>query len=108
MDKGIQPLYNEFIKLLKNNKQDIFHEDDVPGQFMGPIHALALQLYAKGIIRLAVSDSTKVGTDKLNNKHIVVLMASGIDEDGFSMPALFLDSYWEESEDYPALHNVPT
>ena len=50
------PHYKAFIKYLKIKKEDIFHENNVPNKLMGPIYTLALQLLAKGIIELKVSD----------------------------------------------------
>ena len=70
--KGGQLHWKEFIKVLKVRKTDISHESDMPSTFMGPIHALTMQLLAKGIIELKVPDRTKVGTNDLNDKHIVV------------------------------------
>ena len=67
--------WREFIKVLKKHKEDYFHKNDVPKQLMGPIHGLALQLLAKGIIELQVSDHTKVGTKELNDKHILVALS---------------------------------
>ena len=50
-------------------------EDDVPVKLMGPIHALAMQLLAKVIVELKVSDRTKVGTKSLNDKDIMVALS---------------------------------
>ena len=49
-----------------------FHKSDVPITPMGHIHALTMQLLAKGLIELKVSDCRKVGTKELNDKHIIV------------------------------------
>ena len=54
---------------------------------MGPIHALALQLVAKGIIGIEVSDRTKIGTDKLKNDHFVISLPNGVDANGAFVPA---------------------
>ena len=67
--------WREFIKVLKVIKEDYFYEDDVPRKLMGHIHAFAMQLLAKGIVKLKVSDGTKVGTDKLNDKDIIVALS---------------------------------
>ena len=61
-NKGGNLHWREFIKVLKVNKTADFHEDYVPVKLMGPIHALAMQLLAEGIIELKVSDHTKVRT----------------------------------------------
>ena len=44
------------------------------------INALALQCLAEGIIELIVSDCTKVGTNNLNNEHILVLLTANFYE----------------------------
>ena len=63
-----------FIKLLKKNKDLIFHKDDVPkGKRVGQIHGLFLQLVAKGIISYEVKDHTKIGTDKLRQEDLFVV-----------------------------------
>ena len=64
LNKGGDLHWREFIKVLKVNKIDYFHEDNVPMKLMCPIHALAMQLLAKGIVVLKVSDYTKIGTEK--------------------------------------------
>ena len=88
------PHYKAFIKSLKIKKEDIFHPDDVPKKLMGPIHALALQLLAKGIIELKVSDQIKVGTDNLNDTHIIVDLANACDSEGITMPAFCMEESW--------------
>ena len=45
-------------------------------KLMGPIHALAMQLLAKGIMELKVSDRTKIGTKKMNDRDIIVALSS--------------------------------
>ena len=84
------PTCNELIKHLKSGKEKIFHADNVPSRNTGPIHGLALQLLAKRIIGLSVGDSTKVGTDKLANKHLIVKLLNS-DDDGLSMPSYLMD-----------------
>ena len=59
-----RPRYRTYIKAMKEHKNDTFHVGCIPNKFMGPIHALALQLVAKGIIGIEGSDLTKFGTDK--------------------------------------------
>ncbi|KAL7494759.1 hypothetical protein ACHAWT_004607 [Skeletonema menzelii] len=41
---------SKFIQALKKEKNNIFHKDEIPSRHMGPIHGLALQLYARDII----------------------------------------------------------
>lgn len=57
-----RPSAPAFMKALKSAKGTLFHENDVPKKLTGQIHGLALQLVAKGIIKLDVSDKTKIGT----------------------------------------------
>ena len=88
------PHYKAFVKSLKIKKEDIFHADDVPSKLMGPIHALALQLLAKGIIELKVSDQTKVGTDNLNGTHIIVGLANACNSEGITMLDFCMEESW--------------
>ena len=85
------PTCTELIKHLKSGKEKIFHADNVPKQNTGPIHGLALQLLAKRIIGLSVGDSTKVGTDTLAKKHLIVKLLN-TDDDGLSMPSYIVDN----------------
>ena len=62
---GSSKTIKEFVKIMKAQKGLIFHEGDVPGREMGQVHALCLQMIAKGMIELKVNDKTKVGTDKI-------------------------------------------
>ena len=66
------PLCTYFIKAMKQNKDHIFHTDNVPKEKMGQVHTLSLQLNTKGIIALTVKDHTKIGTDKLRQEHLIV------------------------------------
>ncbi len=45
---------SDLVKHIKLHKSIIFHKDDVPYKFMGPVHALCLQLILNCIIDLAV------------------------------------------------------
>ena len=67
---GSSKTIGQFVKLMKAHKGLIFHEDDVPGREMGQVHALCLQMIAKGIIVLKVDDKTKVGTDKTTRREL--------------------------------------
>ena len=62
---------------------------------MGPIHVLVLQLLAKGIISVGVSDVSKIGSDKLNATHIVITLPNTADSEGVTMPAHMIDTLWE-------------
>ena len=55
-----------FLKTLKKARKNLFHKDDVPkGSSMSQMHAVCLQIVARGIISTNVTDHTKVGTEKL-------------------------------------------
>ena len=88
-----------FIKLLKKNKDLIFHKDDVPkGKRVGQIHGLFLQLVAKGIISYEVKDHTKIGTDKLRQEDLfVVCPKKKVQLEGIECcrPGYTVDSMWE-------------
>ena len=84
----------DFIKVLKAKKEDIFHASNVPNKRMGPIHALALQLLARGIISVDVVDRTKLGTDKLREEHLTVSLPNAPDSDGCVFPAYTIPSTW--------------
>ena len=77
--------------MLKSGKEKIFHADNVPSRNTGPIHGLVLQLLAKRVIGLSVGDTTKVGTDKLMKKHLIVRLLNS-DDDGLSMPSYLMDN----------------
>ena len=62
----------DFIKAMKQDKDHIFHKDDVPREKMWQIYALTLQFIAKSIIALTVTDRTKMGSTKLRQDYLVV------------------------------------
>ena len=56
----------------------------MPGTAIGQIHGLILQLLAKGVVELRVSDKAKVGGDKLNDSHAEIgLTAKFLDSDNW-------------------------
>ena len=69
---GSNTTVGKFVKLMKTNKGLIFHEDDVPGREMGQVHALCLQMIAKGIIELKVNNKTNIGTDEMTRGELSV------------------------------------
>ena len=71
-DVDSKPNVKDFMKTLKAKKDNLFHADDVPKHFMGPLHALALQLFAKEIIGFRISDTTKIGTNDLKVEHVLI------------------------------------
>ncbi len=79
------------IKSIKTNKKDIFG-GGVPTRVMSPIHALYLQLVAKGIIHLGICDNKKhcIGKKELNPKNVIVKLEI-VDGD----PSVLQDHFWE-------------
>eukprot|EP00986_Skeletonema_menzelii_P013052 scaffold7400_cov122-Skeletonema_menzelii.AAC.1 len=86
---------SKFIQALKKEKNNIFHKEEIPSRHMGPIHGLALQLYARDIIGIEVADTTKIGTEHINKKHLrITLPAKDFgDEVGFVPVYTVLESY---------------
>lgn len=80
------------IKFIKSNKGDIFHKNDVLHKMMGPIHALYLQLFAKGIIELGISDDKKNIIGKIDVSPLNMVVRLGIQGND---PAVLIDSFWE-------------
>ena len=80
------------IKLIKSNKDQIYHKNDVPNERMGPIHALCLQLVAKSIIELAISDDKRnlIGKTDLTPVNVIVRLVIGRND-----PAVLNDTAWE-------------
>ena len=79
------------MKMLKANKQSIFHTDNLPKTNMGQYHALALQLVAKGVIALDVTETSKIGTNKLSTDHIGIILPNASNGDGIILSAQMLD-----------------
>ena len=64
----------DFLKAMKREGKTIFHRDDVPPlRNQSQIHAVCLQMVAGGLLALKVKDATKIGTDKLNKRHLCVV-----------------------------------
>eukprot|EP00956_Cyclotella_meneghiniana_P033009 scaffold92750_cov52-Cyclotella_meneghiniana.AAC.2 len=75
-------------------KERVFHADSRPKN-KGPIHALCLQLFAKGIIHLDISNHTKIGTETIMDKDVSIKLSMGVDSSGISLPAYTIDDYWK-------------
>ena len=77
----------------------MFHKDDVPkGTDMSQVHAACLQVVAKGIISMNVTDRTKVGTDKITRKDVAVTCPRAkrcVDGDECWCPGFMVDKLWE-------------
>ena len=61
---------------------------------MGPLHSLVLQLLAKGILALSISDMTKIGKKDMSAKHVSIALPNAIDDDGILMPAYMMEDLW--------------
>jgi hypothetical protein len=79
------------IESIKTNNTDIFG-GSIPMIGMGPIHALCLQLVAKGIIHLGICDNKKhcIGKKELNPWSVIVKLGI-VDID----PSVLQDYFWE-------------
>ena len=91
---GKTPHYKSMVKMIKERKEYIFHQNDVPEVKMAPIHALVLQLLAKGILALGVLDTTKIGKKKSSAAHVSMTLPTSMDGD-IALPAYMIDSNWE-------------
>ena len=61
------------MEVLKTNKDFIFHNDDIPkSNQMSQLYAVALQLLGTGIVKLMVTDKTKVVKDKVVSADITM------------------------------------
>jgi hypothetical protein len=84
-----------FLKKLKTSKDDFFHKDHVPGDHdVAPLHALALQLVASGILVFDLNDKSKAGTEKLSENNAILKLGITRDDDGNEMPAFMVDTCW--------------
>ena len=53
---------SDFFKIMKSNKELIFHRDDIPKQQqISQVHVIALQMIATGMIEFVVTGKTKLG-----------------------------------------------
>lgn len=88
---------NVTVQMLKDSIWDargrIFHSQSQP-QKKSPVHALCLQLFAKGIINLGVTNTSKIGTETIMNKDVCITLAVGSDSEGITQPAYIIDNYW--------------
>ena len=87
---------NHFIKLLYDAREQIWHSSCVPNKLMGPVHALALKLFASGIVHMIVlgKDTEKIGTEMLHSKNIGVCIAIQ-NVGGVRSPSYSNESAWE-------------
>ncbi len=86
------PTPKDLVQYTKQQKIHVFHKNDVPNKFMGPVHALCLQLVATGIIDMSVHADKKslIGKRDLNIGNVVLRL--GVDD---CKPRNLKDCYWE-------------
>ena len=88
----------DLVRSTKESRKTLFHRDDVPSQGVGQIHALCLQLIAAGIISLAVTDRSRIGTDKMSSKVVAVTCPNvkrAKDGNTYCYPGYMVDDLWE-------------
>ena len=105
--KGVS--VSNFVKAMKSSKDAIFHPKDVPKKSMGQIHALALQMFANGIIALDVKDTAKIGTDKLLLEHMSIKLPTGTQMrrgNAQRLPAFMMDKFWDGINTYAVSDDV--
>ena len=81
------------MKQIKDKKDIVFHKDNIPGD-AAPIHALCLQLLAKGIVELNIENKSLVGTDKLEAKHVNISLGTE-NKNGYTSLAILNDKNWK-------------
>ncbi len=88
-----RPSPKELVQYIKQQRLHIFHKNDMPKMFMGPIHALCIQLLGTGIIDISIKDDKKtlIGKTDLSSANVVVHL--GVDN---CEPRLLIDRYWED------------
>ena len=70
----------------------------MPRKDAGQINAVCLQLIAAGIVSLKVTDTSKIGTEKITAKDIVVICPNDkAIRDGrvYCRPTMYVDNLWE-------------
>ena len=79
---------SQFMKTLKASKS-LFHPKHEPSKETGtkPYQGLMMQLIASGIIGLQVMDTTKLGTKKITNNDLTIILPNADATDGLSFPA---------------------
>jgi hypothetical protein len=82
----------DLVKYIKLDKSIIFHKEDVPNKFMGPVHVLYLQLVSNRIINLTVHNDKKSLIKKTDLKSCNIMLLLGIDNCELH---LLKDSFWD-------------
>jgi len=93
---GKCPKPSDVIKAMKEEKERLFHPEDVPNHLMFQIHALCLQLVAKGILAVSVKEASKekIGTNKLTDKDLVISLPNGVNSRDITLPSYTIPEYW--------------
>ena len=92
--EGKTPHYKSMVKMIKERKEYIFHQNDVSEVKMVLIHALVLQLLARGILALGVLDMTKIGKQKFSAAHVSMTLPTSMGGN-IALPAYMINSNWE-------------
>ena len=97
----------DLVKVLKKYKSGIFHNKDVPGKHAGKIHAVCLQLIVAGIISLKMTDTSKIGTEKIGRNDLAAFCPNDKavrNESGrvHYRSAMHVDDLWEGFDLYSA------
>ena len=81
----------ELIRFVKLRCKDIFSDGD-KFKYVGPIHAFCMQLVAKGIVCLRISDQKKylIGKKELSPTAVTVELAIVTGE-----PCALIERYWD-------------
>ena len=88
-----QTHYTKFVKQIKEKKDIVYDKDSIPGD-AAPIHALCLQLLAKGIVKLNIENKSLIGTSNLEAKHIDVSLSTE-NVNGYPSLAILNNKNWE-------------
>jgi hypothetical protein len=95
---------SDFVKIMKSNKELIFHRDDIPKQQqMSQLYTIALQMIATGMIEFVVTDKTKVGTEAMTKANISIkTTVTSIERDGktYATPTYMVNEQWEGINTY--------
>ena len=88
---------NVTVQMLKDSiwdaRERVFDSQSQP-QKKSPVHALCLQLFARGIINLGVNNTSLIGTESIRDKDVCITLAIGTDDSGITQPAYTIDNYW--------------
>eukprot|EP00956_Cyclotella_meneghiniana_P004040 scaffold4901_cov50-Cyclotella_meneghiniana.AAC.1 len=81
---------DELKKAIRDAKSKVFVK---PSKSMGQIHAIMLQLVANGIVKMGISDSSKVGKEKLSVRDVELKLAT-VTHESILTPAHMVSSMY--------------